>query len=95
MAPISLNCEFPLCKYKTPEGDLATLVELLILHSTAVHSLLDREHASKSQVKVEKAKRPTRTVFLSQTYLAQNHGKPIGKQCKGGKSKTAYQDSLL
>ena len=64
MAPTSVTCEFPGCPYKTPEGELSTVVELLKMHFTARHKSLDRE-PTKAAVKVEKAKRPELSLEMS------------------------------
>ena len=57
MAPISVNCEFVGCSFKTPEGELSTVVELLKLHCSAKHREVDRD-STKAVTKIEKAKRP-------------------------------------
>ena len=64
MAPVSVNCEFSDCKYKTPEGELAVVVELLKMHFAAQHKSADKE-PTKSAAKLEKAKRPELKLEMS------------------------------
>ena len=64
MVQISVNCEFPGCPFKTPEGELSTVVELLKMHFAARHKPVEKE-PSKAAIKLEKAKRPELTLEMS------------------------------
>ena len=65
MAPLSVSCEFSGCAYKTPEGELAVIVELLKLHCSAKHRTVESQPNVKPQVKAEKAKRPEISVEMT------------------------------
>ena len=52
-----LECEFSGCSWKSPKGELTTVVELMKMHFAAKHAKPDKV-AKVTSVKAEKAKRP-------------------------------------
>ena len=64
MAPTTVTCEYPGCPgpWKSPEGDLGTVVKLLEMHFASKHQ---SSKNSASNSKPEKAKRPEIAAELS------------------------------
>ena len=65
MAPTTVTCEYPGCEgpWKSPEGELDTVVKLLEMHFVSKHK--PSQSSKSSAAKVEKAKRPEIAAELS------------------------------
>ena len=65
MAPTIVTCEYPGCAgpWKSPEGELETVVKLLEMHFTSKHQSTSQSRSSAA--KPEKAKRPEIAAELS------------------------------
>ena len=59
MAPTTVSCEYPDCPgpWKSPEGELDTVVKLLEMHFKSKH-ISSSQSSKQSSAKAEKAKRP-------------------------------------
>ena len=67
MAPTTVTCEYPGCEgpWKSPEGELDTVVKLLEMHFVSKHKPSQSSIPKSSAAKVEKAKRPEIAAELS------------------------------